>query len=79
MTSFLKDEDDPQFEDDVDDSKGAGGRRELKLESDDVDFKRELTVGRHVLSGGHGLLLISCCCSLERDRVRFPPNGGDDG
>ena len=56
IISFLKEDDDPQFEEDEqdDDSEGAGGSRELKLEND-VDFKRALTE-RFFLSGAMGLL-----------------------
>lgn len=61
MTSFRKEDEDPQFDEDEDDddSGGAGGRRrELKLEND-VEFKKELTEERCLLSGGMGLFWTS--------------------
>ena len=60
MISFLKEDDDPQFEEDEqdDDSEGASGSRELILENE-VDFKRELTES-FFLSGGVEHLWVSC-------------------
>ena len=60
MISFLKEEEDPQFEEDEqdDDSEGASGSRELILENE-VDFKRELTES-FFLSGGVEHLWVSC-------------------